>query len=71
MPTYEYKCDECKKVFDVTGTYYTMLSYKPTCPDCGSEKVQKKIGSVVFLFKGTGFHHTDYPKEEKPLTKEE
>ena len=42
MPIYEYRCKECDEKFDV---FVRSAAQKdaPTCPKCGSQKVQKNI----------------------------
>lgn len=57
MPTYEYRCTSCG-VFEVEQR----ITEDPlkTCPTCG-EPVQRLISrNVNILFKGPGFHITDY-----------
>jgi putative FmdB family regulatory protein len=58
MPTYEYECQECGKVFEkVHG-----MTQKPRvkCPKCGG-KTKKLIGTGAgIIFKGEGFYATDY-----------
>lgn len=62
MPTYEYQCKTCGRVFDV----YQSITEKPLksarCENCGkSRKVERLIGTgAALLFKGSGFYHTDY-----------
>lgn len=60
MPTYEYECEKCGKVFDV----FQKMSDVPlsTCPnkDCGG-KIKRLIGrGAGIIFKGSGFYSTDY-----------
>ena len=58
MPTYEYECKTCNKVFEM----FQNMSDKPLskCPDCG-KKVKRLIGGGAgLIFKGSGFHATDY-----------
>ena len=57
MPIYEYKCQECEKVFDVLQK----LNSDPveTCINCGG-KVEKLISASSFQFKGNGWYVTDY-----------
>ena len=60
MPTYEYRCEKCNKVFDV----FQKMSDKflSECPDkkCRG-KVTRLIGTGAgFIFKGSGFYATDY-----------
>lgn len=56
MPTYEYKCNKCKKPFSISGTYETLFSYTPVCPHCGSKDCKKVIGKVNFILKGSDFY---------------
>lgn len=63
MPTYEYKCQKCSKVFDV----FQKMTEKPLskCPDtkCNG-KVKRLLGTGAgFIFKGSGFYATDYRSE--------
>jgi putative FmdB family regulatory protein len=58
MPLYEYRCTNCHHVFDkvheVGGT-------PGPCPNCGGMP-QRIFTSVGLIFKGSGFHTTDYRK---------
>ena len=72
MPTYEYECRKCKKVFDV----FQKMSDKPlsVCPDKSCKgKVKRLIGSGAgLIFKGSGFYATDYRSQSyKKKEKEE
>ncbi|MFC1667031.1 FmdB family zinc ribbon protein [Candidatus Omnitrophota bacterium] len=63
MPTYEYKCNKCKKVFEI----FQQMSDKTLsmCPEetCKG-KVKRLIGAGAgFIFKGKGFYATDYRSE--------
>ncbi len=58
MPTYEYECQRCRKVFEV----FQSISAGPLkrCPDCRGG-VRRLIGrGAGVLFKGSGFYQTDY-----------
>ncbi len=56
MPTYEYRCQQCDRTFDVVQSF----SDEPltACPTCGGP-VKKVFGSVGIVFKGSGFYKTD------------
>lgn len=42
MPTYEYKCQDCGRVFEKTLTIHEHeRAKKPHCPKCRSTKVQQ------------------------------
>ena len=55
MPKYEYRCKECNKTHEISGTYETLFSYVPVCPHCGAKKLDKIIGKVPFILNGTGW----------------
>jgi len=58
MPTYDYQCDDCGHRFE----QFQKMSDAPvrTCPECGG-KVNRLIGTgAAVIFKGSGFHSTDY-----------
>lgn len=58
MPTYEYRCTQCEHVFDCPQR---VGDPAPACPKCGSP-TRKVFSSVGLIFKGKGFHSTDYRK---------
>jgi putative FmdB family regulatory protein len=51
MPIYEYRCEECDERFEVFVRSSAQQA-APTCPKCGSGKVQRAIS--VFGVGGTG-----------------
>ena len=55
MPTYEFRCLNCKKRFDRTIAYADYESTKITCPFCGSESVTRLIGRIRVL--GNSMQH--------------
>ena len=78
MPTYEYECAKCGKVFEM----FQKMTDRPlsSCPDKTCKgKVKRLIGKGAgFIFKGPGFYATDYrsesykkrQKEEGPVSSE-
>ena len=63
MPTYDYECIHCGKVFEV----FQKISDKPLekCPKC-NKKIRRLIGKGAgIIFKGSGFYATDYKKKPK------
>ncbi len=64
MPTYGYECLKCGNAFEV----FQKVNDSPitVCPDCGGETT-RIFYPVGIIFKGSGFHITDYcrPKEEE------
>ena len=58
MPTYEYECNTCGHHFE----RFQSMTDDPVkkCPECG-EDVRRLIGAGAgIIFKGSGFHATDY-----------
>lgn len=58
MPTYEYRCEACKKHFEI---FHSIKETRKKCPSCGSGKLVQCFGpGAGFIFKGSGFYITDY-----------
>ena len=62
MPTYEYQCDKCGRVFEVRQR----ISAAPltTCDACGGQ-VRRLIAAAPFILKGKGWYVTDYPSDAR------
>ena len=66
MPTYDYKCEKCRKTFEI---YQSMKdAVLRTCPkehcqqkSWGRGRVKRQLGTGAgLIFKGSGFYITDY-----------
>jgi len=58
MPTYDYRCEACKKTFEI---FHSIRETKKKCPRCGASRLVQMIGpGAGFLFRGSGFYITDY-----------
>ena len=57
MPTYEYRCKTCGRRFEVEQRITENPLKK--CIHC-AEPVQRIISAAGIVFKGSGFHVTDY-----------
>jgi putative FmdB family regulatory protein len=58
MPTYDYKCSQCRYTFE----YFQTMTAEPLadCPKCGGS-LKRVIGTGAgTIFKGSGFYQTDY-----------
>lgn len=47
MPIYEYRCDECRNLFEVITTSTSAVE-EVSCKKCGSSKVKKTISAASF-----------------------
>lgn len=60
MPTYDYECQKCGHQFELFQSIKDAPLKK--CPKCRG-RVKRMIGTGAgLLFKGSGFHITDYRK---------
>lgn len=62
MPTYEYECQGCSRVFEVRQRISAPAL--TTCDVCGGA-VRRLIGAATFILKGKGWYVTDYPSEAR------
>ena len=68
MPTYEYECADCKRVFEIRQR----ISEPPleTCDKCGGA-VRRLLAAAPFILKGGGWYVTDYPSESRKKAQKE
>jgi putative FmdB family regulatory protein len=62
MPAYDYKCEPCDAVFEVVRSVSDRSEV--CCPECG-EAAKRVFTPVGVVFKGSGFHNTDYRSKPK------
>jgi putative FmdB family regulatory protein len=62
MPLYEYQCGDCGGSFEVVHSM--SLDSIDGCELCEGSNVRRKIFAVGAIFKGSGFHATEYRSEE-------
>ena len=67
MPTYEYECLKCGRVFEEKQR----ISAAPltTCEKCGGA-VRRLLSAAPFILKGEGWYVTDYPSEARKKARE-
>jgi putative FmdB family regulatory protein len=46
MPTYDYRCLDCKKRFEKFFSFSDYGKVAVVCPHCGSQNVSRKIGRI-------------------------
>ena len=69
MPTYEYECPKCPRVFEVRQRITEPAL--TTCDRCGGP-IHRLLSPAPFILKGGGWYVTDYPSEaRKQATKSE
>ena len=58
MPTYDYRCDQCERTFEVRQR----ISAEPltACERCGGP-IRRLLSAAPFILKGGGWYVTDYP----------
>ncbi len=69
MPRYDYRCTSCAHTFEVTRPIGS--TSEESCPHCGASG-RRVFTPVGVVFKGSGFHNTDYrsaPAETAPTEK--
>jgi putative FmdB family regulatory protein len=67
VPTYEYECSKCRRVFEVRQRISEPAL--TTHEGCGGE-VHRLISPAPFILKGEGWYVTDYPSEARKKAKE-
>jgi putative FmdB family regulatory protein len=62
VPTYEYQCNGCGRVFEVRQR----ISEAPLtrCETCGGT-VKRLLSAAPFILKGEGWYVTDYPSASR------
>jgi putative FmdB family regulatory protein len=62
MPTYEYECLKCGRIFEIRQR----ISEPPltVCDACGGQ-VRRLLSAAPFILKGEGWYVTDYPSESR------
>jgi len=61
MPVYEYVCVDCGHRFEQQRKVTERSTVR--CPECRGQ-ARKLFGAVGIIFKGSGFHSTDYRTPE-------
>ena len=67
MPTYEYECKRCGRVFELRQRISEPAL--TTHEGCGGQ-VSRLLSPAPFILKGEGWYVTDYPSEARKKAKE-
>lgn len=69
MPTYDYKCLSCGKVFEL----FQKITDEPQekCLHCSGKAERLISPGLGIIFKGSGFYETDYKKKKEPISNSE
>jgi putative FmdB family regulatory protein len=62
MPTYEYECLKCRRVFEIRQRISEPAL--TVCDECGGA-VRRLLSAAPFILKGEGWYVTDYPSESR------
>ena len=62
MPTYEYECPRCPRIFEVKQRITEPALV--TCDVCGGP-IHRLLSAAPFILKGGGWYVTDYPSESR------
>ena len=69
MPTYDYICNDCEKMYE----YFQSMSDDPIkkCPECKKNSLRRVIsGGTGLIFKGSGYYLTDYKNKKTQSSKD-
>lgn len=61
MPLYRYRCDNCGHTFTVLESVNG--NSLRACERCGEPTARRVLSRVGVLYKGSGFHSTDYRRD--------
>ena len=68
MPLYDYKCNKCGHIFEAQQKMSEeSLKFCPLCKG----PIKRLISASGIIFKGPGFHVTDYGKKPAPPAAED
>lgn len=67
LPTYEYECERCARVFEVRQRISDPAL--AACETCGGP-VRRLLAAAPFILKGSGFYVNDYPSASRKKAQE-
>ena len=69
MPTYEYKCDTCRRRYELREGFDAPTSH--ACERCEKGTANRVLHAPTVVFKGSGFYVNDSRKSEKSTSASE
>ena len=63
MPTYEYRCDSCKRRYERRESFSAASTH--TCDRCKNGTAKRILHAPTVVFKGSGFYVTDNKKSQE------
>ena len=61
MPIYEFECSACGDQFE---RLQKLSDADPTvCPQCGAERIKRRLTAPAFRLAGKGWYETDFKKD--------
>jgi len=67
VPTYEYQCNACGRIFEIRQRISEAALTR--CETCGGV-VKRLLSAAPFILKGDGWYVTDYPSESRKKARE-
>ena len=67
MPTYEYQCNDCGRIFEVRQRISEPALTR--CDTCGGA-LKRLLSAAPFILKGEGWYVTDYPSASRKKAQE-
>ncbi|MXZ88288.1 MAG: FmdB family transcriptional regulator [Dehalococcoidia bacterium] len=69
VPTYEYKCDTCRRRYELREGFDAPTSH--ACERCDDGTAVRVLHAPTVVFKGSGFYVNDSRKSEKSTSSSE
>jgi len=67
MPLYDFRCDACGEVFEVSA-FFAELEQRSVCPQCGGRHTARVYGAVLLGGKRTSMKPENFVRPHGPVT---
>jgi len=68
MPIYDYKCEKCGRVFEITHSFDDKAPDSCRAENCDGT-LRRMFSPPTIIFKGSGWHINDYGRGNGPAPK--